>query len=71
MRLYLHIIAQAVEDVLRYELGLPLVGVLRGPYEDLAYHEALAFLSKYPAVLKRIKKKSKIKLLKEINDARS
>jgi hypothetical protein len=73
MLLNLHILAQAIEDVLRFELGLPLVGVPEEKAWD-AYSEALAFVTRYPTLSNRLNtlrtKRSKYKTLCEVSDAR-
>ena len=69
--LNLLVIAQAVVDVLRYELGLPLEGVAR-KQRDTAYEDALIFLMRNPKLRTRYKKLmgKKRGWLKEIEDAR-
>ena len=65
----LHVMAQAIEDVLRYELGLPLEGVA---YEDSTktYYEALEFLRQFPKFKQRHKKINKLNWLREVEYAR-
>jgi len=70
MRLQLHIMAQALEDVLRFELNLPLVGV-KGEYSEAIYWEAFEFLLQYPGVTYRLATvPNKHRWLKELQDAR-
>lgn len=70
-RISLMILAQAVEDVLRFELGLPLEGVSKAEQEEL-YEEALEYIMKYPRLVSRYKKlnKKKREWLREVEDAR-
>ena len=70
-RISLMILAQAVEDVLRFELGLPLEGVSKAEHEEL-YEEALLYIMKYPRLVSRYKKltKKKREWLREVEDAR-
>lgn len=70
-RISLMILAQAVEDVLRFELGLPLEGVSKSEQEEL-YEEALEYIMKYPRLVSRYKKliKKKREWLREVEDAR-
>lgn len=74
MKLQLHILAQALEDVLRYELGLPLVGAsARGRHRELIYWEALDFLSQYQGLMlrwTRTTEPGRQRWLKEIENAR-
>jgi hypothetical protein len=65
----LHVIAQAIEDVLRYELGLPLEGALSDEATQI-YHEALDFLRQYPKFKNRYKKINKLNWLREVECAR-
>lgn len=69
MKLQLHILAQAIEDVLRFELGLPLVGAAAQTHPEL-YAEALSFLARYPTLVNRWKYANKRAWLKEVHDAR-
>lgn len=71
MRLSTLILAQAIEDILRFELGLPLVGVDACDYED-AYQDALCFVAKYPTLLKKIRAERtyKQKWLEDVDNAR-
>jgi hypothetical protein len=63
------ILAQAVEDVLRFELGLPLEGVSKEEQDEL-YEEALEFIMRYPRLVERYKKLNKEEWLKEVENAR-
>lgn len=74
----LHVVGQALEDILKYELGLPLEGLsrLEQPY---VYYETLFFLEKeYPVVYKRLlklkglhdRREGKLAWLREIEYAR-
>lgn len=65
----LHVIAQAIEDVLRYELGLPLEGAL-SEEATLIYHEALDYLKQYPKFRRRYNKRNKLNWLREVEYAR-
>lgn len=67
--LQLHVIAQAIEDVLRYELGLPLEGALSDEAIQI-YYEALEYLKQYPILKNRYKKRNKLNWLREVEDAR-
>lgn len=73
MVLQLHILAQAIEDVLRYELGLPLVGASTDQAFDI-YSDALVFISRYPTLSKKLDnlrtKYKKHQWLSEVTDAR-
>lgn len=69
MRLELEILAQALEDVLRYELGLPLTGVAKQD-EETEYEDALAYLGRHPRALERLNFFNKSKLLREVRRAR-
>jgi len=62
-------LAQAVDDVLRYELGEPLVGLVK-EREDEAYEDALSFLSQYPRLIQRLQVVDKQQWLEEITNAR-
>jgi hypothetical protein len=68
-RISLMILAQAVEDVLRFELGLPLEGVSKEEQDEL-YEEALEFIMRYPRLVERYKKLNKEEWLKEVENAR-
>lgn len=70
-RISLLILAQAVEDVLRFELGLPLEGV-SGTEEDALYEEAKVYIMRYPSLVKRYKRLNNRKLqwLREVENAR-
>jgi len=70
-RLSLMILAQAVEDVLRFELGLPLEGIEPGEIEE-AYAEARMYIMRYPRLVDRYKKLSRKKQqwLQEVENAR-
>lgn len=63
------VLAQAVEDVLRFELGLPLEGVARKK-RNQSYEEALVFVMKYPSLRERYKKINKRLWLREVEHAR-
>lgn len=65
----LHVIAQAIEDVLRYELGLPLEGVMTNESIQI-YYDALEYLKQYPAFKQRYKKRNKLNWLREVESAR-
>jgi hypothetical protein len=69
MKLELLILAQAVEDVLRFELGLPLVG--HSDIEEDVYMDALAFMSKYPTLMRKYYRGNKNLWLQEVEDART
>jgi len=68
-RLQLLILAQALEDILLYELGLPLVGSPRNVEE--AYENALAYIGAYPTLINRWKSRDKRTWLNEVRDARA
>lgn len=70
-RISLMILAQAVEDVLRFELGLPLEGVSRKEEDDL-YEEAKLYIMRYPSLVQRYKKLNgrKKQWLQEVEEAR-
>jgi hypothetical protein len=68
MRLMLLILAQAIEDVLRYELGLPLVGADVNE-EEFLYYDALRFISRYPTLMRKLEA-DKFKWLQEVQDAK-
>lgn len=65
----LHVIAQAIEDVLRYELGLPLEGALSDEATQI-YYEALEYLRQFPKFKRRYKKINKLNWLREVECAR-
>ena len=67
----LQVVGQALEDILRYELNLPLEGIARSEGPHL-YCETLYFLQKeYPAVYQRLQKiPSKLAWLRELEHAR-
>ena len=71
MRLQTLILAQAIEDILRFELGLPLIGVEPSSYEE-AYQDALVFVARYPTLLKKVKSSVvyKRKWLARVDDAK-
>lgn len=64
----LHILAQVIEDVLCYELGLPLVG-LDGADPDEVYFDALEFLSRYPYLIRKWQTADKRRWLREVRNA--
>lgn len=70
-RLSLMILAQAVEDVLRFELGLPLEGIDPEEVEE-AYAEARMYIMRYPRLIDRYKKlrRHKREWLQEVENAR-
>ena len=70
-RISLMILAQAVEDVLRFELGLPLEG-LDGSEQDEVYEEARVYIMRYPRLVERYRKlhNKKKEWLEEVQDAR-
>lgn len=70
-RLSLMILAQAVEDVLRFELGLPLEGIEPDEIEE-AYAEARMYIMRYPRLVDRYKKlqRQKREWLEEVEHAR-
>lgn len=70
-RLSLMILAQAVEDVLRFELGLPLEGIDDGQEEE-AYAEARMYIMRYPRLIERYRRLSgqKLEWLQEVENAR-
>lgn len=65
------ILAQAVEDVLRFELGLPLEGIDPEEVEEV-YSEAHMYIMRYPRLISRYKKleQSKREWLQEVENAR-
>lgn len=65
------ILAQAVEDVLRFELGLPLEGIDETELDD-AYEEARVYIMRYPRLVARYRKlkNKKRQWLEEVQDAR-
>ena len=70
-RISLMILAQAVEDVLRFELGLPLEGV-KSKEEDDMYEEAKLYIMRYPSLVERYRKLNgkKKEWLQEVESAR-
>lgn len=70
-RISLMILAQAVEDVLRFELGLPLEGVTAKEEDDM-YEEAKLYIMRYPSLVKRYRKlnNKKKEWLQEVENAR-
>lgn len=70
-RLSLMILAQAVEDVLRFELGLPLEGIEPEEVEE-AYAEARMYIMRYPRLVDRYKRLhgKKQQWLQEVENAR-
>lgn len=70
-RISLMILAQAVEDVLRFELGLPLEG-LDDNEQDEVYEEARVYIMRYPRLVERYRKlhNKKKQWLEEVRDAR-
>lgn len=72
MRLELEILAQALEDVLRFELGLPLTGC-EPSQEEYWYEDALTYLSRHPRASERLKfleTLNKTELLREVERVR-
>lgn len=69
MRLPLEILAQAIEDVLRYELGLPLIAIDKQEEAESHYEEALEVIYRYPTLVRKLRR-NKRKWLKEVEDAR-
>lgn len=65
----LHVMAQAIEDVLRYELGLPLEGAV-GSEAAQIYYDSLEYLRQFPQLRKRYKKINKLNWLREVECAR-
>lgn len=65
------VVAQAVVDVLRFELGLPLEGVSKNKRDDV-YEEALIFLMRNPKLEKRYRQlvNKKMRWLQEIENAK-
>lgn len=63
------VLAQAVEDVLRFELGLPLEGVTRKK-RNQSYEDALVYIMKYPSLRERYKRLNKRRWLREVEHAR-
>jgi len=63
------VLAQAVEDVLRFELGLPLEGVAKKK-RDESYEDALVYIMKFPKLRERYKKLNKRRWLKDVQHAR-
>jgi len=65
------ILAQAVEDVLRFELGLPLEGIEPEEVEE-AYAEARMYIMRYPRLVDRYKRLhgKKQQWLQEVENAR-
>lgn len=70
-RISLMILAQAVEDVLRFELGLPLEGIDDGQEDDV-YEEARVYIMRYPRLVERYQRlhNKKKEWLEEVLDAR-
>jgi hypothetical protein len=72
--LHLLVLSQALEDLLRFELGLPLEGQLRAGEAEDFYEEALVLVSHYPPLRQRVvklKKAGKRRWLKELENART
>ena len=64
-------LAQSIEDVLRYELGMPLIGVTDPEEREEAYEDALCYISRFPSLRSRFTRVShKRQWLKELEDAR-
>ena len=70
-RISLMILAQAVEDVLRFELGLPLEGLDDNEQDDV-YEDAKVYIMRYPRLVERYRKlhNKKKEWLEEVKDAR-
>lgn len=70
-RISLMILAQAVEDVLRFELGLPLEG-LNDSEQDDVYEDAKVYIMRYPRLVERYRKLhgKKKEWLQEVENAR-
>ncbi len=66
----LRVLLQALEDILSFELGLPLCGLSADEDPEDVYAEALAFISRYPTLVKRWQEADKKRWLKELTDAR-
>ncbi len=70
MRLQLQVLLQALEDILSYELGLPLAGVSSRKEAEEHYEEALIHIAQYPRLVKRWKNSDKKQWLKELANVR-
>lgn len=62
------VLAQAVEDVLRFELGLPLEGVGKKKLDE-SYEDALLYIMRFPKLRDRYKKINKRTWLREVEAA--
>src|SRR5688572_20529893 len=67
MLLQLHVLLQALQDILSYELGLPLDGLEPGEDPEDIYFDSIALIARYPKLLSRWKTKNKLEWLKELN----
>ena len=64
-------LAQCIEDVLRYELGMPLIGITDDFAREEAYEDALCYVSRFPSLRNRFTHVvHKKRWLKELEDAR-
>lgn len=70
MLLQLQMLLQALQDILSFELGLPLDGLNQGDSPDDIYDESLVLISRYPRLLKRWRTEDKQKWLTEITNVR-
>ena len=70
MHIQLQVLLQALEDILNFELGLPLTGLEPGETPEDIYDEALEFIARYPRLVRRWKTRNKRLWLKELIDAR-
>lgn len=66
MRLQLQVLLQALNDVISYELSLPLAGVLSKKEAEEHYEDALEYVMKYPTLVRRLQQKDKAEWLKEL-----
>jgi hypothetical protein len=65
--LQLQVLRQALEDILTYELGLPLVGEDDDPEE--LYEDALVYIAQFPQLVDRWRSLDKRQWLEELQDA--
>lgn len=70
MRLQLHVLLQALEDILNYELNLPHAGDSSPQEAEEHYFSALTYISKYPSLMKKLNTIDKKEWLKEIQRVR-
>lgn len=70
-RIDLNMLAQSIEDILRYELGMPLTGIANSEEREEAYEDALCYISQFPSLRTRFTHVNhKEQWLKELEDAR-